>query len=150
MNRKRLCALFILVAFVLACQTTEVISEYLSPSATPTRARTATRPPPSVQAPTAPLVAVVTTPTPSEIDGSVSENAIIRAAPSTSAAIATRVNKGTQIKLVGRNAAGDWYQVVIPNNPNARGWISASLVQANGANQLPVVQPGGAPPYPRP
>lgn len=151
MNRIRWLALFILALAALACQTTDIISSYLSPAPTPTRARTPTRPVIStpVLPPTAPLVAVVATPTPMEITGTVNANANIRSAPSTGASIAARVSKGDQLKLVGRNSGGDWYQVAIPNNPNARGWISAALVQADGADRLPVVQPGNVPPpYP--
>ncbi len=152
MNRIQFLTLFALVAFVLACQTTDIISSYLSPTETPTRTRVPTRPiaAPPVQ-PTPPPVAIIPTPTPVEIPGTANDNANIRSLPSTGAAIAARVTKGAPLTLTGRTAANDWYQVRLPNDPNARGWISATLVRADGAERLPVVQPGSVPPpYPRP
>ncbi len=154
MNRVRFFALLVLMASMLACQTTDIIISYLSPPPTPTRTRTPTRPaaiaPPAQ--PTPPPVAVVPTPTvPAEIIGTVTENSRVRASPSTSAAILTRLNKGDQVKVVGRNAASDWYEILLPSDANARGWISAELVQLQGSPEaLPVVQPGAIPPTRRP
>lgn len=153
MNRMRLLLLLCLMMFALACQTTDIIAEYLSPSPTPTRARTATRAatPASLQTSTSPPVAIVATPTLAEITGTTTANAIIRVSPSTGAAIAARANKGESLKLVGRTEASDWFQVVIPSNASARGWISKTVIQASGTDQLPVVQTGNVPPpYPRP
>ena len=151
MNRTRFLALFVLVASALACQTTDILSSYpASPTETPTRTRVPTRPiiTPVTQ-PTQPPIAIIATPTPAEISATANDNANIRSLPSTGAAIAARVTKGQQLTLTGRTAASDWYLVKLPANPNAQGWISAPLVRAEGAEQLPVVQPGNVPPpYP--
>jgi N-acetylmuramoyl-L-alanine amidase len=82
------------------------------------------------------------------------ENSRVRSAPSTSAAIVARLNKGDQVKIVGRTTASDWWEIPLPSDPNARGWISADLIQVKGSTDtLPVVQPNAPPtpqPYPRP
>lgn len=148
--KKRFAVLLVIIVLTLACQTTDALSAYLSSSApteTPTRTRVPTRaveviPPP-------PPVAIIATPTPAEISGTAADNANIRALPSTGAAIAARIAKGQPLTLTGRTAASDWYQVRLPANPNAEGWISAPLVRADGADRLPVVQPSNLPPpYP--
>jgi uncharacterized protein YgiM (DUF1202 family) len=84
-----------------------------------------------------------------EISATAVDNANIRAMPSTGAAIAARITKGQPLTLMGRTAANDWYQVRLPANSNAQGWISAPLVRAEGTDRLPVAQPGNVPPpYP--
>ena len=156
MTRVRLFSLCIVLVSALACQTTDILSSYLSPAPTPPRARTLTRTAvPSPVQPTLPPAAVVPT-TPPEIPGTVTENSSrVRSAPSTGGAILTRLNKGDQITVVGKNVSSDWFEIRLPSDPNGRGWISADLVQLQGsADALPVVQPGGIPstprPYPRP
>lgn len=151
MSKKRFTILFATLVFTLACQTTDALSSYLSPEPTqaPTRTRVPTRAAIESAQPTPPLVAVVASPTPAEISATAADNANIRALPSTSAAIAARITKGQQLTLTGRTASSDWYQVRLPANPNAQGWISAPLVRAEGTDGLPVVQPGAVPPpYP--
>jgi len=151
MNQKRFAILFAILVLTLACQTTDALLSYLSPEPTeaPTRTRVPTREVGDSAQPTAPLVAIIVTPTPAEISATAADNANIRTLPSTGAAIAARITKGQQLTLTGRTAAKDWYVVRLPANPNAQGWILASLVRAEGTDQLPVVQPGAVPPpYP--
>lgn len=151
MNRFRLFAFAALLFFGLACQFIDEVS-FLTASATETPTRAPTRRPTTAPTePPPPPVAAVLTPTPAEITGTATENAIIRALPSTGAPVAARVNKGTQLTFTGRTPASDWFQVRLPSDPNGRGWISKTIVRADGSDQLPIVQPGGAPPpYPRP
>ncbi len=152
MIRVRWFVLVAIVASMLACQTTSVISSYLSPAPTATRTRSPTRPvatftPQQAAQPTLPPPPPAPPTTPPELTGTVTENSRVRATPSTGGAIVARLNKGDQIKAVGRNAASDWYQIQLPSDANSRGWISAELVQLQGsADSLPIVQSGSAPP----
>ena len=149
MNQKRFAILFAVLVTTLACQTIDALSSYLSPEPTEAPTRAPTRAVSDSAQPTTPPVAIIATPTPAEISATAADNANIRALPSTGAAIAARITKGQQLTLTGRTAASDWYLVRLPANPNAQGWISAPLVRAEGADRLPVVQPGAAPPpYP--
>src|SRR5574342_250862 len=106
MIRVRSLMLFVLITSTFACQTTDVFTAYLSPPPTATRTRSPTRPvaSPSPQQPVRPTPPPPPSPTtPVELTGTVTENSRVRAAPSTSAAIITRLNKGERIKVVGRN-----------------------------------------------
>ncbi len=80
------------------------------------------------------------------------ENLRVRAMPSTTAQIIDQLTKGDKAKVTGTNQPGDWFQIMLPSNPNARGWILASFTEVSGpVDTLPVVPSGPAPvpqPYP--
>ncbi|HEX9077679.1 MAG TPA: SH3 domain-containing protein [Anaerolineae bacterium] len=121
------------------------LQQAASPSPTQTRAAAATAtvaptlvlptaPPPTIPvvSPTQPLAPVSVT---------AKDNLRVRAAPSTSAAVVDRLNKGASAQAVGRTAASDWLQIILPTNPAGRGWISAEFVTATAPlDNLPVVQ----------
>lgn len=68
------------------------------------------------------------------------ENLRIRSGPSTGAAVAGQLKKGETAQAVGRSAASDWLQIVLPGNANARGWISAGFASTSApVSELPVV-----------
>lgn len=143
-KRSVILGLMFLVVASLACQL-EGLQLGVSPSPTQTQAaaRTATVAP-TLALPTAPLptVPVVSPPPrPSPVSVTATDNLRVRAAPSTSAAVVDRLNKGASAQAVGRTAASDWLQIVLPSNPAGRGWISAQFVTATGPlDTLPVVQ----------
>ena len=140
---------------LLACQLDALMSA-TAPTATSTRAPTSTRTvvvvptvpvaiaiiptqPPLPTSTTAPIIATITT-----------DNLRVRSAPSTSGTIVDKLNRNDKIQVVGKNVAGDWLQIPLPSNPDARGWISAQFAQLSGpSDSLPVVGPG-APATPRP
>jgi uncharacterized protein YgiM (DUF1202 family) len=129
---------------LLACQL-----DYVFPTATPSSASRATRTPTLNRA--NPTVAVpTTTALPSApVIATAKENLRIRNAPSTSSQQIGSLNKGDTAQVVGRNAAGDWWQIALPSSPTARGWIFASFADANGPiDSLPVVPAGGGAPAP--
>ena len=160
-----------LVIILLACQLNS-LQQAVSPSPTPTQAaaRTATDAPtlalPTAPPPTIPVVNPTQPPAPVSVTAT--DNLRVRAAPSTSAAVVDRLNKGASAQAVGRTAASDWLQIILPTNPAGRGWISAQFVTATAPlDTLPVVQsqapnpivptspgqpprPATPPPYPYP
>lgn len=74
----------------------------------------------------------------------------IRSGPGTNYAVIGQAVAQTQVELIGRNAAGDWWRVCCPAGANQESWLSATLIdtQATKAEllkQLPVVE---APPPP--
>ena len=148
---------FVIPIFVflglLACQVGDLFPD-ATPTRTPTRAPTATR----TIVPTVPVAQPVLLPTPVPPPTAVPAPVIaqittavlnVRATPATTGTIVDKLNQGDKITVVGRNAAGDWLQVPLPSNPNARGWISAAFAQLNGPlTNIPVVG-ANAPPTPR-
>jgi len=62
----------------------------------------------------------------------------VRQGPGTGFAVVAQVKSGTQLVVLGRNAAGDWLQVRIP--APVTGWVSAQLVTPSVSTAaIPVV-----------
>lgn len=93
------------------------------PTVTPSEPPTATPEPPT---PAAKPVAVVS--------GSAQVN--VRAGPGTAYTQVGSVPRGVEVEIVGRNAAGDWWQVCCVNGQQV--WIVARLVTARNAEAVPV------------
>jgi hypothetical protein len=60
----------------------------------------------------------------------VNEEANVRQGPGVAYPVVTRLDAGTQVTVVGRNQAGDWWKVCCVNGSDV--WISDSLVRAEG------------------
>ncbi len=146
--------ILIVAAFVLlACQLQNIF-----PTPTPSAGPRATLTPASTVEPTAAPTAPEATAAPpaslppngpptTVIMATAKDNLRVRAAPSTASPQVGALTKGESVQVVGRNAANDWWQIILPNNPSARGWIFATFASANGpVESLPVVEAGGAPP----
>lgn len=68
-----------------------------------------------------------------------------RAAPSTSAEILGRFNRGAQLTVLGRNAASDWWLVCCAPNGAGNVWVASSFVDSDATvDALPVVTGRGA------
>ncbi|MCG3212033.1 MAG: hypothetical protein FOGNACKC_05680 [Anaerolineae bacterium] len=66
-----------------------------------------------------------------------------RSAPATSADIAGRLPEGKQARVLGKNAAGDWWQIDFDSGP---AWVAAEVVEFVGdAAAVPVVEVEAAP-----
>jgi len=133
---KRLILLVLLLASTLSCQLTNV----LSLSATPTRPRpTATPPIARAVAIPDPTPAPPTEPPP--VAATIRVDSLrVRAAPNTTAAILDRLNRGDTVQVVGRDATGDWLQIRLPRDPNARGWIASAYADLSAPlDTLPVI-----------
>lgn len=144
---KRFALLTLLLASTLGCQLTNLIANFSPtptrprPTATPPLARAVavpepTVPPPPIQSPP-PVIATIR-----------GDSLRVRAAPNTNAAILDRLNRGDTVQAVGRNASNDWVQVLLPRDPNTRGWIAAAYVELSvPIDTLPLV-PSTPVPYP--
>jgi hypothetical protein len=58
------------------------------------------------------------------------EEANVRQGPGVAYPVVTRLDAGTQVTVVGRNQAGDWWKVCCVNGGDV--WVSDSLVRADG------------------
>jgi hypothetical protein len=74
----------------------------------------------------------------------------VRAGPGTDYTIVGKLSLDASVEVVGRNAAGDWLQVVYPANSDRRGWIAADYAKLTGPLEtLPEVSTP-SPPTPGP
>jgi uncharacterized protein YraI len=79
----------------------------------------------------------------------------VRAGPGTDHPITAALQTNTTASIIGKNAAGDWWQIQLTNG--SAGWIYAPLVQAMGnvsavavAQAIPTPPPATAVPAPQP
>jgi uncharacterized protein YgiM (DUF1202 family) len=53
----------------------------------------------------------------------------VRSGPGAGYAVIDKVANGAALTVVGRNAAGDWLQIQVPDAASELGWVAASFVQ---------------------
>jgi uncharacterized protein YraI len=68
----------------------------------------------------------------------------VRQGPGTSFGVVGNANNGMTFDVIGKNPAGDWYQICCVNGE--QGWIFASLTQVTNAELVAVAQNIPAPP----
>jgi uncharacterized protein YraI len=114
-----------------------------TPTSSPTATATFTPPPPDTPTPspsTATFTPVPPTPTPEAVV--VAVNGLnLRSGPGTIYNVIGSLKKGDILDIQGRNAAGDWIQVV-PAGSNEEGWVSAKpqYVEIMDLDTFPVVE----------
>jgi micrococcal nuclease len=148
---KRLLCLSALIVYIFACCPSST-TKLPTPIAEPATAQPLAVPPEPADTPV-PLPAPTETPlptdtpTPSPPLGKVTTSDLnVRAGPSTGYAIVGKLSLDDSVEVVGRNAPGDWLQVVYPANSDRRGWIAADYAKLTGPLEtLPEVS---APPPP--
>lgn len=118
-----------LSVLLAACSTTV-------PEPAPTPAPTAV---PSVTPTTAPMP----TATPVEVTLRVKEELInCRFGPGTDYVLLNQLHLGRSARVVGRNDSSTWLYIRDPGNPGGFCWVSANVIEAQGAvDQLPVEPP---------
>ncbi len=107
--------------------TMEPVPETATPTSIPS-------PTPTSVPPTATPVPPSPTPTPIPSPFAVAKTtAKVRYGPGTSYPVLNTLKVGSQIPIVGRNQAGDWWQVCCIGGK--KGWVAASVVEARGRLQ---------------
>lgn len=149
---------------LLACQVNYVLERSsATPSATRSTGKTPTKatgvPTTSADLPALPTSAPLAIPTaaplptpvppPPTITATSTGNLRIRQQPSTSSPQIGTLKEGESAEVVGRTAASDWVQIIVPSNPSQRGWISAQFATMSGPlESIPVAGAGSNPPPP--
>lgn len=106
---------------------------YVPPPTVPPQATSAG----ATETPTAPP-----SPTVTPVTLTVIQRANLRIGPGTEFDQVATMNGGESAIAVGRNAQGDWLQIIYPSDSESRAWLLVSLVQVDGAVEtLPVVTP---------
>lgn len=126
----------------MATQTTPTprASSLIIPTSTPI--------PTAVQLPTSQTATAVA---PATVQAKVIEPSVnVRANPSTSAKVITKVKKDAILTLLGRDEKGEWYQINAPGTTN-RAWVFAQTVEVTAGDpaSLPVASAAGPTPKPK-
>lgn len=131
---------FLLLSLFLAACAAQATPTAL-PSATPLPFATATLPPTLTPRPSATPAPPTITPTLEPIFATLTAQINVRSAPAQSATSLGLLNFGAQVRVVGKNSTGDWWQIVYPENSATTGWVTvayAPLPEAETA-KIPVI-----------
>jgi hypothetical protein len=69
----------------------------------------------------------------------------IRGGPGVNYPILGVLRAGQSAEITGKSADGGWWQIYFTGAPDGRGWVSAYYVNAQNADNVPVVQPSASP-----
>jgi uncharacterized protein YraI len=109
--------------------TLHIITATLPPSATP-RPSDTPAPPTSV-------------PTRAPMEGTTTTQVNVRGEPSTSSPPLATLGPAARVQIVGKDPGGNWYQILFEGGPDGKGWVTATYVQSQAADSVPVI--GGGP-----
>ncbi len=75
--------------------------------------------------------------------GVVIQQVNVRSGPGTDFNALGTLNPKDAVTLTGKDANGVWLQIAFANGPDGKGWVTAAYVQANGAENLPIIAGSG-------
>jgi hypothetical protein len=126
---------------VAAQATAPAATPGVQPGLTPTLAPVASTPVSAAQSP--PLDTL----TPERPSMTLDADLNVRTGPGVAYERISWLAAGTRVDIIGRNAAGTWWQIAYPDAPDGKAWISGGYGTLSGAAGVPVVE---APPLPTP
>lgn len=98
-----------------------------------------------LEATVTPPAVVTPSPTASGPTGRVLQRLNVRSGPGLSFDALGVLEAETIVNLSGRNPNSTWLQILYPQGPGGRGWVSAAYVQAEDISGLPVLNEFGVP-----
>lgn len=100
---------------------------------------------PPTTPPAAAVSPIAETPVPSPVpieEGTTSTQVNVRGQPSTASPTLGILPAFAKVQILGRDAGGNWYQIVYAAAPEGRGWVSAQYIQVAAGVEIPLL--GGA------
>ena len=67
----------------------------------------------------------------------------VRSGPGTDFNSLGTLNPQDVVRLIGKDGNGAWLQIDFPSGPEGKGWVNAAFVQAQAAENLPIVAESG-------
>ncbi len=103
---------------------------------------TSTLPPTPIPSITFTPIPATAAPTTAPVTGFTTTQVNVRAEPAASAAQLGLLGSGDQVRIVGRDSGGDWYEILYSAGPKGIGWVTAQYITVQNKDAIPVV---GAP-----
>jgi uncharacterized protein YgiM (DUF1202 family) len=128
-----------LTMLIAGCGTVEIGQE-IPPTTTPDFV-TATLPPTPSPAPTRTPPPPTPIPTMPPVDGRTTTQVNVRADTSTASESWGVIPQFTNVQVIGRDASGNWYQIIHDESPAGTGWVRAEFVQVNASAEITVIRP---------
>ena len=67
----------------------------------------------------------------------------VRSGPGTDFNSLGSLNPKDVVVLTGKDPSGTWFQIQYPNGADGKGWVTAAFIQANNAENLPIIGQSG-------
>jgi uncharacterized protein YraI len=77
------------------------------------------------------------------VEGTASTQINVRSQPSTAGEVLGIVAANAKVQIIGKDPAGNWWQILYPASPNGTGWVTAQYVTTLVTPAVPVIG-GGA------
>lgn len=106
---------------------------------------TATLPPSAVPPPTETPPPPTLPPTPAPVDGTTATRLNVRTEPSTAGTVLGMVGSSVKVQIIGKDSGDNWYQILYPDGPDGKGWVTAQYVNTGNADTIPVIGAGTVP-----
>jgi len=143
--------IFLITLLFLAACSAQPVSQ-VTPSVTPLPFSTATLAPTLTPRPSATLAPPTIAPTIAPISVSLTAQVNVRVAPDKNAVALGLLNYGSQVQVIGKNAGGDWWQIIYPENSTTTGWVTVTYAPLPDETvaKIPVVIVPASTPVPAP
>lgn len=105
---------------------------------------TATLPPSIVPSQTTTPFPPTSPPTAAPVEGTTATQLNVRTEPSTAGTVLGMIAPSTKVRIVGKDSGNNWFQILYPDGPDGKGWVTAQYVTGVDAGAVPVI--GGASP----
>lgn len=78
-------------------------------------------------------------PTVAPVEGTSATQINVRSDPSTAATVLGIIPPNTKVQIIGKDPAGNWWQILYPEGSGGKGWVTAQYVTTVDTPQVPVV-----------
>jgi len=104
---------------------------------------TATLPPTFTPRPTSTPLPPTFPPTVAPVEGTTTTQVNVRSGPNTASPAVGILNIFTKVQIVGKDASGNWWQIIYLDGPEGRGWVTAEYIHTVGTPDVPVIGASG-------
>jgi uncharacterized protein YraI len=81
-------------------------------------------------------------PTVAPVEGTTTTQVNVRGEPSTASPALGILDPFSKVQIAGKDAGGNWYQIIYAAGPEGRGWVTAIYIQTTGQPDVPVIGGG--------
>ena len=100
---------------------------------------TATLPPSSLPPATEPSASPTQISTSAPHEGTTTSQVNVRGEPSTASTPLGMIGPSTKVEIIGKDPSGNWVQIIFPQAPNGKGWLTMQFINMKDPEGIPVV-----------
>ena len=78
-------------------------------------------------------------PTAESVEGITTTQVNVRSDPSTASTLLGMLGPSTKVQIIGKDPSGNWVQIIFPQIPNGKGWLTVQYVNVKVLDAIPVI-----------